>query len=57
MQYEIKYKYEGVIATYYMPLETEYELFKQDISYSARIAVAKLLGTSLFEIISVRRIV
>jgi len=31
MQYEIKYKYEGVIGTYYMPLVSEYELSKQDI--------------------------
>lgn len=55
MQYEIKYKYEGVIGTYYMPLVSEYELSKNDISYSARMVVAKFLGTSNFEIISVRR--
>ncbi len=28
MQYEIKYKYEGIIGTYYMPLVSEYELSK-----------------------------
>lgn len=53
MQYEIKYKYEGVIGTYYMPLISEYELSKQDVSYSARMAVAKFLGTNQFEIISI----
>lgn len=53
MQYEIKYKYEGVIGTYYMPLISEFELSKQDITYSARMAVAKFLGTSQFEIISI----
>lgn len=35
-----------------MPLVSEYELSKQDVSYSARMAVAKFLGTSQFEIIS-----
>ena len=54
MQYEIKYKYEEVIGTYYMPLVSEYKLSKQDVSYSARMAVAKFLGTSQFEIISIQ---
>ena len=53
MQYEIKYKYEGVIGTYYIPLVSKYELSKQDVSYSARMAVAKFLGTNQFEIISI----
>lgn len=53
MQYEIKYKYEGVIGTYYMPLITEQDLKAEDIVYSARMAVAKFLGTSQFVIISV----
>ena len=53
MQYEIKYIYEGVIGTYYMPLISDYELSKQDVSYSARMAVAKFLGTFQFDIISI----
>lgn len=56
MQYEIKYKYEGVIGTYYMPLISEYELSKQDVTYSARMAVTKFLGTSHFEIISIHAV-
>ena len=55
MQYEITYKYEGVIGTYYMPLVSEYKLLRQDISYSARMAVAKFLGTNQFEIISIHK--
>lgn len=54
MQYEIKYKYEGAIGTYYMPLIAEQELLTEDILYSAKMAVAKFLGTSQFEIISIR---
>ena len=56
MQYEIKYEHEGIIGTYYMPLISEFELSKQDITYSARMAVAKFLGTSQFEIISIHKI-
>lgn len=56
MQYEIKFKYESVIGTYYMPLISEFELSKQDITYSARMAVAKFLGTSQFEIISIHAV-
>ena len=56
MQYEIKYKYESVIGTYYMPLISEFELSKQDITYSARMDVAKFLGTSQFEIISIHAV-
>jgi len=56
MQYEIKYKYESVIGTYYMPLISEFELSKQDITYSARMAVTKFLGTSQFEIISIHAV-
>ena len=56
MQYEIKYKYEGVLCTYYMPLISEYGLSEQDITYSARMAVAKFLGTSQFEIISIHKV-
>ena len=56
MQYEIKYKYEGVLCTYYMPLISEFELSKQDITYSARMAVAKFLGTSQFEIVSIHKV-
>jgi hypothetical protein len=54
MQYEIKYKYEGVIGTYYMPLIAGQELLTEDVLYSAKMAVAKFLGTSQFEIISIR---
>ena len=57
MQYEIKYKYEGIIGTYYMPLRTEQDILIEDIKYSARLAVAKFLGTSQFEIISVHKCV
>lgn len=53
MQYEIKYKYEGGIGTYYMSLIAARKLLAEDITYSARMAVAKFLGTSLFEIISI----
>ena len=56
MQYEIKYKYEGVTGTYYMPLISEFELSKQDITNSARMAVAKFLGTSQFELISIHAV-
>ena len=45
MQYEIKYNYQGAIGTLYMPLIAEQQLLKEDIVYSARIAVAKFLGT------------
>lgn len=54
MQYEIKYNYQGAIGTLYMPLIAEQQLLTEDIVYSARIAVAKFLGTSQFEIISIR---
>lgn len=56
MQYEIKYNYQGSIATLYMPLVSEYELSNQDISYSARMEVAKFLGTNQFEIISIHKV-
>lgn len=56
MQYEIKYKFEGVIGTYYMPLTAEQDLMAEDIEYSARKAVAKLLGTNQFEIISIHEV-
>lgn len=55
MQYEIKYNYQGAIGTLYMPLIAEQQLLKEDIVYSARIAVAKFLGTSQFEIISIHK--
>lgn len=57
MQCEIIYKYEGIIGTYYMPLVSEYELSKQDVSYSAHMAVAKFLGTNQFDIISIHECV
>lgn len=57
MQYEIKYKYEGVLGTYYMPLVSECEILKQDVSYSAYMAVAKFLGTDQFDIISIHECV
>jgi hypothetical protein len=57
MQYEIKFKYEGVIGTYYMPLVSKYELSKQEITYSARMIVAKFLGIGQFDIISIRECV
>lgn len=53
MQYEIKYKYEGIIGTYYMPLITEQDILAEDFKYSARKSVAKFLGTSQFEILSI----
>ena len=53
MQYEIKYKFEGVIGTYYMPLTAEQDLLAEDFKYSARKAVAKFLGTNQFEILSI----
>lgn len=56
MQYEIRYKYEGVIGTYFMPLFSEYELSTQDVSYSARMEVAKFLGTNQFELISIHKV-
>ena len=56
MQYEIKFKYEDVIGTYYMPLIAEQDLMADDIVYSARMAVAKFLGTSHFEIISIHEV-
>ena len=56
MQYEIKNNYEGVIGTYYMSLVSEYKLSRQDVSYSARMAVEKFLGTSQFEIISIHAV-
>ena len=56
MQYEINYEHEGVIGTYYMSLVSEYKLSKQDITYSARMAVAKFLGTSQFEIVSIHAV-
>jgi hypothetical protein len=55
MQYEIKFKYEDVIGTYYMPLIAEQKLLTEDINYSAKMAVAKFLGTSQFEIISIHK--
>lgn len=56
MQYEIKYKFEGGIGTYYMPLIAEQDLMAEDIEYSARKTVAKLLGTNQFEIISIHEV-
>lgn len=56
MQYKIKYKYEGVIGTYYMSLVSENELSNQDLYYSARMEVAKFLGTNQFEIISIHKV-
>lgn len=53
MQYEIKYKFEGGIDTYYMPLITEQDILAEDIKYSARLAVAEFLGTNQFEILSI----
>ncbi len=53
MQYEIKYKFEGVIGTYYMPLTAEQDLLAEDFKYSARKSVAKFLGTNQFEILSI----
>ena len=55
MQYEIKYKYEGVIGTYYMPLIAEQDLLAEDLLYSARMAVGKFLGTNQFEVISIHK--
>ena len=40
MQYEIKFKYEDVIGTYYMPLIAEQKLLTEDINYSAKMTVA-----------------
>lgn len=56
MQYEIIYKYEEVIGTYYMTFVSEYELSKHEVSYSAHKEVAKFLGTNQFEIISIHNI-
>ena len=53
MQYEIKYKFEGGIGTYYMPLITEQDILAEDIKYSARLAVAEFLGTNQFKILSI----
>ena len=53
MQYEIKYRYGGVIGTYYMPLIAEQDLLAEDIKYSARKTVAKFLGTNQFEILCI----
>ena len=39
-----------------MPLISEYGLSEQDITYSARMTVAKFLGTSQFEIISIHKV-
>lgn len=55
MEYEIKFRHNGVIGVYYMPLVAEQEIIKEDILYSARMTVAKLLGTNQFEIISVHK--
>ena len=55
MQYEIKYNYQGTIGTLYMPLIAEQQLLTEDIIYSAKMAVAKFLGTSQFEILSIRK--
>lgn len=57
MQYEIKYRFQGVIGTYYMSLVSEHKLSKQDIYYSAYMAVAKFLGANHFEIITVHKCV
>ena len=57
MLYEIKYKFEGLIGTYYMPLIAEQGLIAEDIKYSARMAVVKFLGTSQFEIVSIHECV
>lgn len=56
MQYEIRYKYKGVIGTYFMSLVSEYKLSTQDVSYSARMEVAKFLGTKQFELISIHEV-
>ena len=55
MEYEIIFRHNGVIGVYYMPLVAEQEIIEEDILYSARITVAKLLGTNQFEIISVHK--
>jgi hypothetical protein len=55
MQYEIKYKYEGGIGTYYMSLIAVQKLLAEDVTYSAKKAVTKFLGTSQFEIISIHK--
>ena len=55
MQYKIKYKYEGVTGTYYMSLIAEQDLLAEDIVYTARMSVAKFLGTSQVEIISIHK--
>ena len=55
-QYEIKYLFEGVTGTFYMPLLNEYDDYKlsqEDISYSARMKLTKFLGTDQFMIISI----
>lgn len=57
MQYEIKYKFEGVIGTYYIPLKAQQDLLPGDIKYSAQMAVAKFLGTSHFDIIAIHKCV
>ena len=56
MQYEIKYNYQGAIGTLYMPLVAGQKLWAEDIIYSAKMAVVKFLGTSQFEIISIREV-
>lgn len=55
MEYEIKFRHNEVFGVYYMPLVAEQEIIEEDILYSARITVAKLLGTNQFEIISVHK--
>lgn len=55
MEYKIKFRHNGVIGVYYMPLVAEQEIIEKDILYSARMTVAKLLGTNQFEIISVHK--
>lgn len=55
MEYEIKLRHNGVIGVYYMPLVAEQEIIEEDTLYSARMTVAKLLGTNQFEIISVHK--
>ena len=46
IQYEIKFKYQGVIGTYYMPLIAEQNLIKLEDNYSAHVTIAIYLGTN-----------
>ena len=58
-QYMIKYLFEGVTGTYYMPLLNEYDeyhLSQKDISYSARMELTKFLETEQFTILSITEV-